>query len=519
MVFKKLKIYCADAPSVRLLPVLEAFLPYAPMAQVDARADATLELAVVPGLSARAEYFELNVEEERVRIAAVDYRGLVNATAALTQMITFKDGSFRIPNSKIADAPDASFRAFMIDPARNLIPMDELRALILSMAKSRLNKLHIHLSDSKGFAYASDVYPDLPPAPGGVYTRAELKEIIRYAGTFGIDVIPEIDVPAHSFATSAWLPELKCRVKSADGTYREDISGWNLCLGNEKTYDLIDALLQEVAEIFPYDYIHIGTDEIEMLDIDGGFVSHSEECEICHAFFSPLGLNTLRERFYWFLRRIYSTVTGLGKKMMMWNDDIDISKSPDLPRDILIEFWRVAAEQRGPVEGCSMQRFIDEGFEVINAHFEDTYIDEFVYWERLKAWDYQRDPADAGQHAYQILGGEMCAWEGSNYPHYLYVLYIALPLFGARLWDRAAIADEARARRELTRACLGCDLPADFDLFVYTKDIPLGTARFWNSAFADGADLESMRNVLKKLTHQSEDERRLTERLISMSEN
>ena len=165
-----------------------------------------------------------------------------------------------------------------------------------------------------------------------------------------------------------------------------------------------------------------------------------------------------------------------------------------------------------------MQRFIEEGFEVINADFENTYVDEYIRWEKLKAWDYQRDPADAGERSYQVLGGEMCAWEGSNYPHFLYALYFALPAFGARLWARAAIADETQARRALTRACLGCDVPAGFDLFVYTKDIPLGSSRFWETVYADGADLDALRSVLKGLKNQSEDERRLTERLIRMSE-
>lgn len=512
MIFTDIKVWCADAPSVRLVPVLREFLPYVPITQVDELSDATLEIAVIPGLSERAEYFELNLDDgERARIYAKDFRGLVNAAAELAQLVEYRDGAFYLPDFEVADAPEASFRSFMIDPARNLIPMDELRALILSMAKSRLNKLHIHLSDRKGFAYASDIYPDLPPAPGGIYTRADLKEIIDYAGMFGIDVIPEIDVPAHSNATTNWKPQLKCTVPG------KDTSGWNICLGNEECYTLIDALLAEIAEIFPCEYIHIGTDEMDMRDLPSA-ISHTEECTTCRAFFEPLGLHTLRDRFYWFVRRVYKTVTGLGKKMMMWNDDIDISKSPDIPRDILIEFWRVAAEQRGPVVGCSMQRFIDEGFEVVNADFPNTYVDEYVEWEKLKVWNYKRDPADAGVRAYQILGGEMCAWEGSNYPHFLYALYFAIPAFGARLWSTEQIEEESDAKWALTRAALGCDVPDDFDLFAYTKDVPLGTSRFWETIYADGADLEELRRVLRTLRHQSEDERRLTERLIALSE-
>ena len=126
MTFTEIKIWCADAPSARLVPALREFLPYVPITQVDEISDATLKIAVIPGISDRAEYFELHLEgKERVSICGKDYRGLVNAAAALAQLVEYKDGAFRLPDVEIADAPEASFRSFMIDPARNLIPMDE----------------------------------------------------------------------------------------------------------------------------------------------------------------------------------------------------------------------------------------------------------------------------------------------------------------------------------------------------------------------------------------------------------
>lgn len=520
-------VFCSDAPSLKLLPVLSEFLPYLTFEPADARENSILTLSVIPGISARAEHFSLKIKEGKIDIQAKDFRGLVNAAATLTQNVRSENGTLVLPDLHIEEHPDASFRSFMADPARNLIPMDEMRALILSMAKARLNKLHLHMSDTKGFAYVSEVFPDLPPAPGGCYSKADLKELISYAGMFGIDIIPEIDVPGHGFAITDWKPHLKCKVKDENGKYREDVSGWSLCLGNSECYEFLDALFAELAEIFPYDYIHIGTDELELRTVVHEPpllppISHCEECECCRDFFTPLGLDNLRERFYWFVRRVYKTITGLGKKMMMWNDDIDIAKSPDLPRDILIEFWRVAAEQCGPVEGCSMQRFLEEGFEVVNTECLTTYIDEFVEWNKLKKWHYKRYPADASACEHQVLGGEMCAWEGSNYPHYLYALYFAMPAFGSRLWNPAPIEDEddASAKAAIARAALGCDIPDGFDPFIYTKDkeIPLGTCRHWDALFAEGANLEQMCEVLRSLKHQSEDQRRLTQRLIEIAE-
>lgn len=512
-----LGVACADVYSEKLLDVLNEFMPYGKFVPCEA-AVAAVEVAVVPGISAYAEYYELCIRGGKISIRAKDYRGLVNAAATLARAIKCENGAFLLPDVEIRDYPDSVFRSFMVDPARNVIPMDEMRALIVGMAKSKFNKLHMHLSDGQGYAFASEQYPDLPKSPGPVYSKEDLQALVAYAGLFGIDIIPEIDVPAHSTALTGWMPELKCKVRAADGSY-ENISGWNMCLANEKGYTFIANILSELAAIFPYEYIHVGTDEMDMRDIkrENPPYSYSCRCEVCNALFAPMGLDTLNSRFEYFVRRIYKIVTALGKKMMMWNDDVDISKSPDIPHDILIEFWRVAAPERGPVEGCSMQRFLDEGFEVVNADFPNAYLDEYIQWDQLKNWNIKREPADAGERAYQILGGEMCAWEGSNYPHYLYSTYYAFPAFGDRVWNLSPIGDEKAATLALTRACLGCDCPNDFDLFAFLCGVPLGDARAMDgNIFKSDADKEVLRKQLEQTVHASRNELHLARALMNL---
>ena len=510
-----LLVFCNDAPSKNALPALGEMAPYLAYSRTEDQSKATMTLSVIPGRFPQNEAYEMTVRDGKIEVRAKDYRGLINAFATLVGLTSFEADTVMLPEAEISDFPDAAFRSFMTDPARNLVPMDETRALILSMAKAKLNKLHLHLSDSTGFCYESRT--QLPTSPGGKYSKEDLKEIIRYAGLFGIDVIPEIDFPGHGYALTKMYPNLKCRVPG------KEVSTWNLCLGNEECYALIDELLAELAEIFPYEYIHLGTDEIHMEDIGPDImspppISHSEECECCNAFFAPLGLATLRERFYWFVRRVYATVTSLGKKLIVWNDDIDISKSPDLPRDILIEFWRVAAERRGPVEGCSMQRFLEEGFEVINADFPNTYVDEYVEWSKLKKWNFRTEPADSTACPHAVLGGEMCAWEGSNYPHYSYALYFAMPAFGDRLWNTAPIPDGGEATAALTRTSLGADTPDGTDLFLHMADVPLGTAQLWTAPiFPSADDAEEAVRLLGCLKHQSDDERHLTKSLLDQA--
>jgi len=510
-----LRIRCADAQSRRIPFVLQEMMPYASFEVCDKEADLTL--AIVPRVSNLSEAYELLVDEGKITIRAKDYCGLVHAAATVAQSVRYKDGAFWIPQMKIFDHPDTAFRSVMLDPARNVIPVEEVRATILGMAKAKYNKLHLHLSDSTGFSYESEVCPDLPRSPGKLYTKAQLRSFIDYAKAFGIDVIPEIDIPAHSFSLTQCFPSLKCQPD--EGVSAEEMSGWNICLGNEESYTFIQKILSEIAEIFPYEYVHVGTDEMDMQDIPTTPPPTADtcRCRVCNSRFIPMGYDTIRPRFYYFVRRVYDILHSLGKKMMMWNDDVDISKSPDIPRDILIEFWRVAAEGRGPVEGCSMKRFLEEGFEVVNADFPNAYVDKYVVWEKLVTWNLKKEPESSPEHAHLILGTDICAWEGQNYPHYQYALPFALPVFGDRAWNLDPLPNNASSTQALTRACLGCDVKEDFDLFTFLDGVPLGDAQDKNGEiFAKDADRTYLRNTLSDLSHLAANEAHSVRALLEL---
>jgi hypothetical protein len=257
---------------------------------------------------------------------------------------------------------------------------------------------------------------------------------------------------------------------------------------------------------------------MEDINQEPRWISSTCQCKVCNARFRPLGYETLLPRYYYFVNRVYDIIHDLGKKMIMWNDQIDISVDPPIPHDILIEFWRVAAPHRGPVEGCSMQRFLEEGFEVINADYPNTYIDLYMRWKRLKDWNPTADPADAGPYAYRVLGGETCAWEVNNYSHYRHALYFAFPTFGDRLWNTAApLCDDRETMLALTRACLGCSVPHDFDLFSYLNGVPLGDAKKMAGAiFSQDADREALRAALQALRYQTVNEQHLKDNLLSL---
>ena len=246
-----LKIFCADAPSEKLLLVLAQFLPELTFETTETRSAADMTLTVRPNLSKQEEYYTITADEKIV-IDFTDYQGGRNALASLAQLLQVENGAALLPACEIIDWPDASFRSFMADTGRKFIPMDEFKMHILLMAKVKMNKLHIHLSDSQGFSVISKKYPKLPGAAysdGKQYTPEQMKELVEYAGLFGIDVIPEIDVPGHGHTLTKIYPQFAC--DTGDKPY----NNWAMCIGTEETFTFIEDILTEITEIFPYEYI------------------------------------------------------------------------------------------------------------------------------------------------------------------------------------------------------------------------------------------------------------------------
>ena len=493
-----------DSESAFAAWVISEMLPYLSPTVTDA-SDAAVSVEISPEISEKDEFYRLVSKGGRVTVVAKDKRGAVNAIATLSQIISEARGNYYIDELEIEDYPDKPFRSFMLDTGRKYIPLDEMRAEILMMAKAKMTKLHWHITDSEGCPVYFDTIPNIksPDPDGRKYTKSEICEIVEYAGGFMIDVIPEVDMPGHSFALVKSNPELACKA--------DKVEGWDICIGGEECYKYAEGILTELAEIFPYEYIHIGTDEIDMLDIvseRGAQTQDWYKCPVCNEKFSRLGLDTVTDRFYYFVNRVYAILKKLGKKMIMWNDNIDVSKSPDLPRDILIEFWRVAAEKRGPREGCSMKRFLEEGFTVINADYPNTYIDlpEYLNWNKLRTWNLVADPAKADGYAGKIIGAETCAWDIQR--HYAFSLYTTVPAFADRCYNLAPITDDEEFGIALTRLSLGASVPRGFNMF---EDILCDFILGYNDCkiFKESADRQSFKRTLTSLRATSKDQEKL----------
>ncbi len=236
-----------------------------------------IEFSIVDSLpgDSSPEGYVLDIAGDGVHARATSAAGLFYAAHSLAQLADTYDG--KIPECSIVDYPRFQYRGLMIDVSRNFRDKNFIKKQIDAMAALKLNRLHLHLTDAAGWRMQIDRYPRLtefaawrkggswknwdnkyceatdPEATGGFYTKDDLRDIIRYAADRYITVIPEIEMPGHSAEVLAAYPELSCT--------GEPYKHHEFCPGNEATYEFLQNVLDEVIEVFPSEYIHIGGDE------------------------------------------------------------------------------------------------------------------------------------------------------------------------------------------------------------------------------------------------------------------
>ena len=155
-----------------------------------------------------------------------------------------------------------------------------------------------------------------------------------------------------------------------------------------------------------------------------------------------------------------------------------------------------------------MQRFLEEGFTVVNADYPNTYIDlpEYLNWNKLRRWDLTHDPAKAGEYSNKVIGAETCAWDVQR--HYAFSIYTTVPAFADRAYNLAPVTDDEAFGIALTRLALGASAPRGFNMFADTlRDFILG----YNDCdiFKDGADRKSFKEMLLSLDATSADQKKL----------
>jgi hexosaminidase len=283
---------------------------------------------------------------------------------------------WKIPIVTIKDYPRFKWRGFMLDEARHFMGTSVVKKLLEVMALHKLNKFHWHLVDDQGWRIeikkhpklteigafrevkegrGEEALPNKPGIYGGYYTQEEIKEIIVYAKERFIDVIPEIEMPGHCSAALAAYPELSCRGKASEVPTRWGIFADVYCPGKKRVYEFLEEVLSEVIEIFPYETIHIGGDEVPK--------KRWKKCPDCKQKMKELGIEDVKKLHIHLTNHFQKFLESKSKRLMGWNQILE----PELSSQALCQFW---LGNKGKVI-----EHMKNGGEVIGSNYLSTYLD------------------------------------------------------------------------------------------------------------------------------------------------
>jgi len=272
------------------------------------------------------EAYSLTIAPDGISIEA---KSAVGAAHALATLMQWRHGN-KYPCVRIDDQPRFPWRGLLVDVSRHFMPIETLRRVLEQMSAVKLNVLHLHLSDDQGVRIESKKYPLLQErASGGqFYTQRQIMELVYYAGTLGIRIVPEFDFPGHATAWLAAYPEFA----SAPGPYsierRIGIFDPAFDPSNPKTYEFIEGFLREMWLLFPDVYVHLGGDEVTG--------KHWDSNPRIQAFKKAKGLVSNHDLQGYFEERMHQIVSKFQEKLILWDEAI----RPKAPSDIIYQAWR-----------------------------------------------------------------------------------------------------------------------------------------------------------------------------------
>lgn len=276
------------------------------------------------------EAYTLDIDRRGIKIKGRTAAGVFYGLMTLEQLLLSRP--FSLPPLHIADAPRTEMREFMVDPCRTFIPFEELKGFVVEMARYKMNALHLHLVDDQAWRIEIKKYPrlialsstrpsmdDMLYSSPGFYTQDEMRELVEFAAKYHVMVIPEIEMPGHEVAAIHAYPELTPGAKRVPIRTTCGVSNELLNPASEFTYEFLFNVFNELAEVFPAPYVHLGGDEAGIPPLDCWTNDSS-----CVALKQRLGIKTedgsenWRLQKYMFDRVIAHLRDKLGKTPMFW---------------------------------------------------------------------------------------------------------------------------------------------------------------------------------------------------------
>ena len=371
------------------------------------------------------EGYKLQITPEKVLLTGGSEAGVFYGIQTIHKALSIlKDGKVAaaLPAGTVTDFPRFRYRGFMIDVGRHFFPVSYLKQMIDLMALHNINYFHWHLTEDQGWRIEIKKYPKLTEIGSkrdstiidwetkkfdgkphsGFYTQDEAREIVRYAADRFITVVPEIDLPGHTTAALASYPELGCtggpyKVLCSFGVF-PDV----LCAGNDQTLQFTKDVLDEIMDIFPSEYIHIGGDECPK--------SRWEKCPKCQAKIKELGIKTLPKHSKenqlqtYFMSELEKEINAHGRRMLGWDEVLEGGLTPNST----IMSWRgiqggiEAARQHHDVIMTPIQRL----------YFSNPRINKMTGFEWMnRVYNFEPVPAELTDAEKKfVIGTQGCIW-------------------------------------------------------------------------------------------------------------
>ncbi len=282
------------------------------------------------------EAYILEIKPNKISISAGSGAGIFYAIQSLLQMMPVEQShnSFTLPCMIVDDSPRFKWRGIHLDVGRHLFPVEFIKKYIDLLAMYKLNTFHWHLTEDQGWRIEIKQYPKLTGVGawrketmgdgkpyGGFYTQDHIQEVVAYAREKFITVVPEIEMPGHALAALAAHPELSCTGGPFDVGTKWGVFDDVYCAGNDKVFDFLENVLNEVTTLFPGEYIHIGGDEVPK--------TRWKACEKCQARIKVLDLKDEHGLQSYFIQRIEKFLNSKGKKIIGWDEILEGGLAPN----------------------------------------------------------------------------------------------------------------------------------------------------------------------------------------------
>jgi hexosaminidase len=404
------------------------------------------------------EGYKLEVSPSSIKIRANTKAGIIYGMQTVFQTLPAvrTNATLQVPAMEITDFPRFKWRGLHLDVSRHFFSPEMVKQYIDLLASYKLNTFHWHLLDDQGWRIEIKKYPELtevgawrvdhtdkvwaerpqakagePATYGGYYTQEQIKEIIEYAARRNVTVVPEIEMPGHVASAIATYPHLSCTQKPqlplTGGNYTGMSS--NYCAGNEEVFAFLQDVLDEVIELFPSEYIHIGGDELDK--------SSWEKCSRCQARIKAEGLEDEDELQSYFIKRIEKYLISKNRKMIGWDEILEGGLAPEAT----VMSWRGEA---GGIQAAKM------GHDVVMTPGSPVYFDHYQagpegeplaiggFNSLKKVYDYEPIPEALSKAEEKfVMGAQANVWTEyiTTAEHLEYMILPRMPALAEVVWS------------------------------------------------------------------------------------